>query len=115
MSRPAFGLPEEERSPQAAPRIELAWKKRFCHDAWQAQALCAGMGPDLFFPVGERAEQSVQEIQAAKAVCAVCPVKLHCLVFALGTNEEDGVWGGYTPSERRALKRIRKRRRKRKP
>jgi WhiB family redox-sensing transcriptional regulator len=58
------------------------------------------MGAELFFPAGERGEEAVAQIRQAKAICARCPVRLHCLAFALSTNQEDGTWGGLTPSER---------------
>jgi WhiB family redox-sensing transcriptional regulator len=65
------------------------------------------MGAELFFPAGERGEEAVAQIRQAKAICARCPVRLHCLVFALSTNQEDGTWGGLTPTERRSLRRRR--------
>lgn len=65
------------------------------------------MGTQLFFPVGERGEEAVAQIHQAKAICASCPVRLHCLAFALSTNQEEGTWGGLTPSERRSLRRRR--------
>ena len=32
-------------------------------------------------------------------------MRLVCLQFALTTNQEDGVWGGYSEDERRELRR----------
>lgn len=40
---------------------------------------------------------------AAVAVCAQCPVQRLCLSYALA-NEEFGVWGGATESQRAALR-----------
>ncbi len=40
------------------------------------------------------------ERRAAKAVCSDCPVQETCLDFALENDEQFGVWGGMTPSER---------------
>ena len=70
------------------------------------------MTPDLFFPLGEREEQAAAQLALARSVCAGCPVRLHCLVFSVVTNQEDGVWGGLAPSERRILQRTRRLRRK---
>ncbi|MGH9169544.1 MAG: WhiB family transcriptional regulator [Acidimicrobiales bacterium] len=75
---------------------------------WRSRAACRDMGPDLFFPAGERAEDAVGQVAAAKAVCACCPVRLHCLTYALVASPEDGVWGGLALSERTALRRQRR-------
>ena len=37
-------------------------------------------------------------------VCGQCPVTTECLEFALGTNQESGVWGGLTEEERRRVR-----------
>jgi len=66
------------------------------------------MGPELFFPAGERDEDAVAQTAAAKQVCARCEVRLHCLAYALVANPEDGIWGGLGPRERRALRRARR-------
>jgi WhiB family redox-sensing transcriptional regulator len=67
------------------------------------QAACAGMGPDLFFPPGERTVEAQEDVERAKLVCLACPVRLQCLVEALVFNAEDGIWGGFTSIERRQL------------
>jgi hypothetical protein len=64
---------------------------------FQDQAACTPADFDLFF--GEYASR----IDAAKAICATCPVASKCLQFALDDNIEFGIYGGYTPSERKAL------------
>ena len=74
---------------------------------WRSQAACSEMGTDLFFPVGELVDDAVRQIRQVKAICARCPVQIHCLDYALVTNQEDGVWGGLAPSERRRLRRFR--------
>lgn len=71
--------------------------------SWRERGACAGVNPALFFPdVGEAAHR-------AKAVCAGCPVREECLQYALEHREDEGVWGGLTRLERRALPRPRKR------
>lgn len=39
----------------------------------------------------------------ATVLCAGCPVINQCLTYALDNREEDGVWGGTTPKQRRNL------------
>jgi len=70
---------------------------------WRVHAACAGLDPDVFYPVNDEAAEE------AKAVCAECPVREPCLEYALGRRERDGVWGGATERERRRM--IRQRRR----
>lgn len=84
-------------------RARLLWDG----GGWRRRAACRSMGPELFFPAGERTEDAAQQVAAAKAVCAHCPVRLHCLTYALVANPEDGIWGGLTPSERTTLRRQR--------
>ncbi|MFD0032570.1 WhiB family transcriptional regulator [Streptomyces sp. NPDC127172] len=74
------------------------------NEEWRHDALCAGEETDLFFPVGGSPEALAQTEQA-RAVCARCPVSTNCLSFALNTDQTDGVWGGLSEDERRAVKR----------
>jgi hypothetical protein len=55
--------------------------------------------PDWWFP-----GDSVTAARA-KRVCAACPLRLPCLAVALARNEQFGVWGGLTETERRPLPR----------
>jgi WhiB family redox-sensing transcriptional regulator len=68
---------------------------------WQAQANCAGVDPDLFFP--ERGAST----REAKAVCRACVVRQECLEYALVNGEKFGIWGGLSERERRRLRRQR--------
>lgn len=72
--------------------------------AWREEAGCRFADLDLFFPSGPTS-QAAEEAQAAKAICCACQVKERCLRFALETNQEDGIWGGTTATERRKLRR----------
>jgi len=56
--------------------------------AWMAQALCAEVDGDLWFPEKGHAETS----RAAKRICAKCPVQVPCA--ALGKDQDHGIWGG---------------------
>jgi WhiB family redox-sensing transcriptional regulator len=69
--------------------------------AWQRQANCLGVDPDLFFP--ERG-MSTRE---AKEVCAACVVRQACLDYAIANGEKFGIWGGLSERERRTLRRAR--------
>lgn len=66
-------------------------------EPWMAGALCAQTDPEAFFP--ERGGSN----RDAKAICARCDVRAQCLEYALRTGERDGIWGGLSPRQRRAL------------
>jgi WhiB family redox-sensing transcriptional regulator len=72
---------------------------------WRHQASCREEDPELFFPIGNTGPALLQ-IEEAKAICnRRCPVTEQCLRWALETGQHDGVWGGFSEDERRALKR----------
>ncbi|MBZ3901229.1 WhiB family transcriptional regulator [Streptomyces scabiei] len=71
---------------------------------WRERAACLRVDPDLFFPIGVSGPTLVQ-VDEAKAVCGHCPVARRCLDWALRAGGVEGVWGGTTESERRALTR----------
>lgn len=70
--------------------------------AWQRDAACLGVDPDLFYPA--RGESTAE----ARAVCGECPVRDECLEYALANCETFGVWGGLGERDRRSLRRARK-------
>ena len=69
---------------------------------WMQRAACLCADPELFFPVSETGPSRLQ-IWQAKQICHACPVKGTCLAWALRNSVTDGIWGGSTQSERRAL------------
>jgi WhiB family redox-sensing transcriptional regulator len=69
--------------------------------AWQRQANCMGVDPDLFFP--ERGAST----REAKEVCRGCVVREDCLEYALTNSEKFGIWGGLSERERRRIRRRR--------
>lgn len=71
---------------------------------WRDRAACLGVDPELFFPVADTGPAHVAQVEAAKAVCAGCPVVAECLAEALA-RIPDGIAGGLTAAERRALRR----------
>ncbi len=69
---------------------------------WREAAACLEVTNQVsFFPDKE----DLLGIAKAKAVCATCPVADECLTWAIESNQTEGVWGGHTPKERRALRR----------
>lgn len=72
---------------------------------WMNFAACLGLEPDLFFPVGTEGP-AVTQIKEAKAICAQCPVAWECLNYAVDTGQVDGIWGGTTEDERRAIRQL---------
>jgi WhiB family transcriptional regulator, redox-sensing transcriptional regulator len=86
----------------AALLAELAARAKTQGDrAWQENANCLGVDPDLFFP--ERGAST----REAKSVCRSCEVRLECLEYALSHGEKFGIWGGLSERERRRVRRER--------
>lgn len=63
-------------------------------EAWSAYAACASQDLRLFFR---------PSTAAAQAICRRCRVRAECLHDALVSDAPNGVWGGLTRQERRAL------------
>jgi len=90
--------------PVPTPRFELApiealmqtWRED--PERWQSRGLCAQTDPEAFFP--ERGATA----RPSKRICAGCPVSAECLAYALEHDERYGIWGGTSPSERRAIR-----------
>lgn len=69
---------------------------------YRDRARCRNEDPELFYPLGE-GRAFAEQIAEAKEVCEACPVRAECLEDALARREPDGIWGGLTADERRAL------------
>ncbi|MEV7075754.1 WhiB family transcriptional regulator [Streptomyces sp. NPDC093990] len=70
---------------------------------WQADAACRGMDSAVFFsPTGERGDARRRREEAARAVCRPCAVRDPCRRFAMASEQNFGIWGGQTETERRA-------------
>jgi WhiB family redox-sensing transcriptional regulator len=78
--------------------LDLGWAP----EGWRDQARCKSVGPDFMHPV------YAADVPAAKAVCTGCPVRDECLASALEHNEDLGIRGGLSESERRQLRRRRR-------
>ncbi len=97
--------------PSPLPPPDRTWTAA---TSWRHRAACAGMSPDVFYPVrpgGRGGGAARLALDRAIAVCRRCPVTYECLWYALDHREEYGVWGATTPDDRQALARIRTRRR----
>jgi WhiB family transcriptional regulator, redox-sensing transcriptional regulator len=70
---------------------------------WRDLAECRESDAAIFFPVGTTG-LAVDQIEGAIAICNTCAVKDDCLQYALETNQESGVWGGYAEDDRRRLR-----------
>ncbi len=69
-----------------------------------SRGLCAKMDPDLWFPeFDERTKEYGEQAARAIDICNVCPVRSECLSYGL-ENEDYGIWGGTTPSQRREMR-----------
>lgn len=66
---------------------------------WEERAACGRYDPEIFFGT------TAADERRAKAICGTCPVLTECLVAALSTPIEFGVWGGLSERERRTLRR----------
>ena len=76
------------------------------HDdhTWRRRAACRGTDGELFFPDASDADYQ-KRLAAAKAICRACPVHDECRAWAVAHGDEQGIWGGLTDRERRALRR----------
>ncbi|MFJ8357231.1 WhiB family transcriptional regulator [Streptomyces sp. NPDC093984] len=73
---------------------------------WRDRGLCLREDPDLFFPIGTiNSAQVAIQTDEAKAVCRHCPVTEQCLAWAVDAGPIEGIWGGTTEGERRAMRR----------
>jgi len=67
---------------------------------WRELAACRNSDPETFFPVGTTGP-AIDMIDKATAICSSCSVQEECLLYALETNQEAGVWGGLPEDDRR--------------
>jgi hypothetical protein len=72
---------------------------------WE-QAKCRGMETNDFYTVEEKRQTlKVQQelMEVIRPTCFSCPIWQDCLRYAM-KNEEFGVWGGLTSTERNSFK-----------
>jgi len=70
--------------------------------SWDKRAVCKQEDPELFFPVSYQVQ--LPQVIAAKKVCARCPILAACHTYVTAHPQDDGIWAGLTPRERRALR-----------
>lgn len=76
-----------------------SWEDR----QWRADALCAQVGGDLWFPDMGGSSRD------AKTICTTCPVQEQCFEFAVNTTSiYAGIWGGRSIREVMAERRKRR-------
>lgn len=73
----------------------------FCDDpddreAWESVP-CRTTDPDVFFP------EKGESVRAAVRVCDGCGLRQACLDYALDHGIREGVWGGTSAMQRRAM------------
>ncbi len=98
MSRTVTLDPSQARRVRRDPRFRRALAERIVDPDWRSRGLCLHSDPEAFFP------NPTDDPGPALAVCARCPVPGSCLAAALDAGDSDGVWGGTTVEERRAMR-----------
>lgn len=100
MTRRLVLAPEQVRAVRRDPRFVAARRAQDAprDPAWRTQGRCLALDPTTFFP------DAPDQVEAAVTACRACPVAGTCLATALATGESEGVWGGTTPAERRAMR-----------
>lgn len=71
------------------------------HD--EAGMVACENNPDAWFPDYTINTNSGHERDLALKLCDICEIRIPCLFYALAAETEYGIWGGKTPSQRRAL------------
>jgi len=82
--------------------VELAAKirHRILQPDWRSDALCAQVDAEIFYPDQGGGHKD------ALSICYKCPARLDCLIEAVQSSEQFGIWGGTTPSQRRTIARL---------
>lgn len=79
-------------------KVDLLESRAF-PDFMDGRQRCADADPDVFYGLDKAARD------AARAVCEHCELRAPCLVWAVRTNQQFGVWAGTTAGQRRKLRR----------
>ena len=81
----------------ATPAIPWWSRQVTANTDWMAEGICSSVGGDLFFP------EAGDSIAQPKKICSLCPVRSECLEYALNFPGIQGIWGGTSGTERRAI------------
>lgn len=72
---------------------------------WLSEARCKGQPTAIFFAAdNERGTKLRRNEQRAKQICWSCPVLEACRNYAVNADEQYGIWGALTPSERQQVR-----------
>jgi hypothetical protein len=69
--------------------------------------VCAQIDPELFFP--ESLSEIRPNLRVVKPLCKSCEFKDPCLEYAVQHPELQGIWAGTTETDRRLIRRHKKR------
>lgn len=62
---------------------------------------CAETDPDIFFP--DSKDELRKILPTLRQICGGCEHQMSCLDYALVNDINDGVWGGFTPHQRKRM------------
>lgn len=82
-------------------RRATRWLKDTLPGRWVEQAECRNIGSEIFYPPDD-VPVTRDFYSTGKKICAGCDVRDECLLY--GLDEPYGLWGGYSPPERRAMR-----------
>lgn len=92
------------RSTVSTPQPRIVVKAALTNDE-REKAGCREVGYDLYDWAADGDNTAQRD---AKQICATCPIRLRCLEVALENNEQFGVFGGKTTSERARIRKARR-------
>lgn len=78
----------------------------FLHATQFPEALCAEVGPDLFFTMDSDrpgTRYGAYQKRVAKSICAQCTERVECLEYAIENDIRFGIFGGLDERERAQL------------
>lgn len=73
--------------------------------SWMDEAACKGKLHLFFGPHNEQADKRRPRELKAKTICANCPVRSDCLEYALKHRRLEGIYGGWSDTERESFRR----------
>lgn len=80
------------------------WKAGACGPEYAENGTDPWYGPDVDEPGHRPGNFPADLANKARKICRACPVKTECLLHAMETPENEGVWGGVTPYQRTRLR-----------
>jgi WhiB family redox-sensing transcriptional regulator len=71
---------------------------------WRGLAACENLPPEegaYFFGDSKDGTPTHQQHERARLYCYTCPVQIQCLTWCVEMDQQYGVWGGLTESQRK--------------